>query len=64
MCKCPLCESGSRRRLERNFILKLIPNSKFYKCYRCKTKFLSIPYLFLTPIIVSKVIPKEVQIAN
>ena len=46
MCKCPSCNSSSRRRLTRNFILKLIPNSKFYKCYKCKTKFISIPYLF------------------
>ena len=64
MCKCPLCESGSRRRLDRNIILKLIPNSKLYKCYKCKTKFLSIPYLFFKPIILSKAIQKEAQIAT
>ena len=46
MCKCPSCNSSTRRRLSRNFILKLIPNSKFYKCYECKTKFISVPYLF------------------
>jgi hypothetical protein len=46
MCKCPSCNSGTRKRLTRSFLLKLIPNSRFYKCYKCKTKFISVPYLF------------------
>ena len=46
MCKCPSCDSSYRKRLERNFLFKLfIPKSKFYKCYRCKSKFLNVPYL-------------------
>lgn len=45
MCKCPSCSSSYRKRLERNFLHKLfIPKSKYYKCYRCKSKFLNIPY--------------------
>jgi hypothetical protein len=46
MSKCPSCNSGTRKRLTRNFLLKLVPNSKFYKCYRCKTKFINAPYFF------------------
>lgn len=46
MCKCPECDSSSRKRISRNFLLKLIPKAKYYKCYRCKSKFLSIPYLY------------------
>ncbi len=45
MCKCPTCNSGSRKRLPRNLFFKLIPKAKAYKCYRCKTKYLYIPYV-------------------
>ncbi|WP_366915395.1 hypothetical protein [uncultured Polaribacter sp.] len=46
MCKCPSCSSGLSRRLVRTFFLKLIPKAKLYKCHKCKTKFINIPYLF------------------
>ena len=46
MCKCPSCKSSVRKRLARNFILKLIPSSKLYSCHDCKTAFIKVPYFF------------------
>ncbi len=46
MSKCPTCSSNYRKRISRNLLLKIVPKAKFYKCYHCKTKFLSVPYLF------------------
>lgn len=63
MCKCPSCDSSSRRRLERNFILKLVPKAKYYKCYRCKTKFLKVPFI-LNSFVIKKEIPNNVQVLN
>lgn len=53
MCKCPSCDSSYRRRVPRNLFLKLIPKAKLYKCYRCKSKYLFIPYL-VPPILLLK----------
>ena len=40
---CPCCNSAEQKRISRNFLFKLIPNSKYLKCYNCKTKYLYIP---------------------
>ncbi len=45
MCKCPSCDSTRRIRERRKLLLKLIPKAKAYKCYKCKTKYLFVPYL-------------------
>lgn len=47
MRKCPSCNSNYVKRVPRSFTFKLIPKSKIYKCYYCKTKFLKVPYLAL-----------------
>jgi hypothetical protein len=46
MPKCPSCNSSYRKRLARGLVLRLIPNSKFYSCHNCKTRFLKVPYFF------------------
>ena len=61
MCKCPSCKSSVRKRLARNFILKLIPNSKYYSCHDCKTKFIKIPF-FYRSIAVKKYRPKNIDV--
>jgi hypothetical protein len=53
MCKCPSCGSGYRKRVRRKFLLKLIPKAKAYKCYKCRTKYLFVPY-FVPPVILLK----------
>ena len=45
MRKCPSCDSSYRKRISRNIILKLIPKSKLYKCYNCKTNFMHLPFI-------------------
>lgn len=53
MCKCPSCDSSYRKRVRRNFLFKLIPKAKVYKCYKCRTKYLYVPY-FVPPVILLK----------
>ncbi len=63
MPKCPSCKSSFRKRLARNFILKLIPKSKLYSCYSCKTRFIKIPYFFKT-IVVKRVKSKKSELVT
>lgn len=53
MCKCPQCDSSFRKRVPRNLFLKLIPKAKAYKCYKCRAKYLYVPYL-IPPVILLK----------
>ncbi len=46
MSKCPSCNSNYSKRSTRNFFQRIIPKSKVFKCFHCKTKVLRIPYLF------------------
>lgn len=45
MKTCPCCNSAEQKRISRSFLFKLIPNSKFYKCFNCRTKYLTISVL-------------------
>ncbi len=61
MPKCPSCKSSFRKRLARNFVLRLIPNSKLYSCHSCKTRFIKVPYFFKS-IVVKRVKSKHVEL--
>ncbi len=64
MSKCPSCNSSYRKRLSRNIILKIIPKSKVFKCYHCKTKILTVPYLLTNFIIKKGKVLEQVTVIN
>lgn len=64
MCKCPSCNLSYRKRLSRNLIFKLIPSSKLFKCFHCKTKYLEISYLSALFIISKEVDKPYTELIN
>jgi hypothetical protein len=63
MCKCPSCDSPSKKRINRSLLLKFILGSKAYKCYHCKARFLKIPILD-KPLIIKQGVLKEFPITS
>ena len=41
MLNCPHCGSIHQKRKKRSFFLKLLPSNKLYKCYDCKSVYIS-----------------------
>lgn len=40
--KCPECGATEYERIYRKWWMRLIPGTKHYRCYRCRSKFLII----------------------
>lgn len=62
MCQCPKCNSRVLRRKKKCGILKILPKTKMYKCFQCKTlfiRFIPTETFFIT----SKPISKEAPIS-